>query len=45
LNELLGWDQLLSGATLCDQANTNFKPRDRSSGARLRTANVSRGKS
>jgi len=25
LNELLGWGQLLSGATICDQANTNFK--------------------
>ena len=27
LNELLGWGQLLSGATVCDHANTNFKSR------------------
>ena len=27
MNELLGWGQLLSGATICDQANGNFKSR------------------
>ena len=27
LNELLGWGQLLSGATICDQAYANFKSR------------------
>ena len=27
MNELLGWGQLLSGATICDQANANFKSR------------------
>ena len=27
MNELLGWGQLLSGATVCDHANTNFKSR------------------
>ena len=26
LNELLGWGQLLSGVTICDRANANFKP-------------------
>ena len=44
LNELLGWGQLLSDATMCHHANADFKLNDCQSGARLRTANVSRGK-
>ena len=42
LNELLGWGQLLSDATMCHHANADFKLADCESGARLRTANVSR---
>jgi len=45
LNELLGWGQLLSGATTCGRANTNFKHRWPLIRCAFATANVSRSRS